>query len=37
LCLYVWCNQMVAQGFLTKEGDEGYKAVPGMRVNVVER
>ena len=25
-----------AKGFLTKEGKEGYKAVPGMKVNVVE-
>lgn len=27
---------LVKQGFLTKEGKEGYKAVPGMKVNIVE-
>lgn len=28
-------NRLAEQGFLTKEGD-GYQAVPGMKVNIIE-
>jgi hypothetical protein len=34
--VYREADKLAAKGFLTKEGD-GYKAVPGMKVNVVER
>ncbi len=34
---YSWCDNMVRRGFLTKEGKEGYRAVAGMKVNIVER
>lgn len=33
---YNWCDQMTRRGFLTKEGNQGYRAVPGMKVNIVE-
>ena len=33
---YNWCNAMVAKGFLTAEGKEGYRVVAGMKVNIVE-
>lgn len=34
--LSVALKQLVAQGFLTKEGDEGYRAAPGMKARIVE-
>lgn len=34
---YKWADDMVIRGFLTKEGSEGYRAVAGMKVNVVEK
>jgi len=33
---YSWSDAMVRKGFLTKEGKEGYRAVQGMKVNLVE-
>lgn len=34
--VYSAADSLAAKGFLTKEGD-GYRAVPGMKVNIVER
>jgi hypothetical protein len=34
--VYREADKLAAKGFLTKEGD-GYKAVPGMKVNIIER
>ena len=35
--LSVAVKELVVYGFLTKEGAEGYKAVDGMKVNVVKK
>lgn len=33
---YNRCNDIAAMGFLTKEGKANYRAVPGMKVNIIE-
>jgi len=33
---YEQLETLTRQGFLTKEGKEGYKAVPGMKINITE-
>jgi hypothetical protein len=30
------CSDLAELGFLTREGKEGYQAVAGMKVNIVE-
>jgi len=33
--VYRECDKLAEMGFLTKEAD-GYRAVPGMKVNIIE-
>ena len=34
---YDWCRRLVRKGFLTEETKGSFRAVPGMKVNIVER